>query len=154
MRTVLLTTILLLASLAACERTQVSAPTLPEGTLQHVVHAADVPWRACPPNLPAGCELAVLEGNPQAEGLFTVRFRVGGDFMMPPHTHPREERVTVLAGQMSVAFGRDASHEDANHFGAGDYYVNARNAIHTVWADEPSVIQITGIGPWEANFVE
>jgi len=31
-----------------------------------------------------------------------------------------------------------------------DYYVNARHAVHSVWIEGPTVIQITGIGPWKA----
>ena len=30
--------------------------------------------------------------------------------------------------------------EDAIHFGPGDYYVNARDAIHSVWVDKPAII--------------
>ena len=44
----------------------------PEGTVQHVVTAEDTPWGPCPPNLPPGCEIAVLEGDPQSADLFTV----------------------------------------------------------------------------------
>ncbi|MCB0663641.1 MAG: hypothetical protein KDC24_12925, partial [Saprospiraceae bacterium] len=66
----------------------------------------------------------------------------------------KDERVTILSGQLSVAFGKDATYADAKHFLPGDYYVNKRGAVHTVWVDSNSVIQITGIGPWEANFVE
>jgi hypothetical protein len=60
----------------------------------------------------------------------------------------------MLEGSVAVAFGPDAGHADAKRFGPGDYYVNARGAVHSVWVDEPSVIQITGIGPWEAHFVD
>ena len=98
--------------------------------------------------------MAVLEGNPKGNDLFTVRFKVGGDFIMPPHTHPKDERVTILQGKAYVAFGKDATKQDAKAFGPGDYYVNARNAIHTVWADPETIIQITGIGPWEAHFIK
>lgn len=126
----------------------------PEGTVQHVVLAENVAWRPCPPNLPAGCEIAVLEGNPQEPGFFTVRFRLSDTFVMPPHTHPKDERVTVLTGLVSVGFGLDGSHEDAKQFGPGDYYVNMKGAIHTVWSDELVEIQITGLGPWEAHFVQ
>jgi quercetin dioxygenase-like cupin family protein len=98
--------------------------------------------------------MAVLEGDPRSTGLVTVRFRIEKGFVMPPHTHPRDERVTVLQGEVSVAFGINGSHDTAKQFGPGDYYVNARDAIHTVWADEDSVIQITGMGPWEAHFVK
>lgn len=126
----------------------------PEGTVQHVVLAEDIQWKPCPPNLPQGCEIAVLEGSPRSTDLFTVRFRTGKGFVMPPHSHPKDERVTVLQGKVYVAFGMDATRENAKQFGPGDYYVNARDAIHTVWADSNSIPQITGIGPWEANFVE
>ena len=140
--------------IAGCAQSPVGEMKFPEGTVQHVVRAEEIQWRPCPPNLPAGCEMAVLEGNPKGPDLFTVRFRTSADFFMPPHTHPKDERVTVLSGQMAVAFGMNATREDAKQFGPGDYYVNARGAIHSVWADSLSIIQITGIGPWEANFVE
>lgn len=140
--------------LSACGQSQVGDLSFPEGTLQLAVHSDSIAWSPCPKNTPAGCELAVLEGTPQTAGLFTVRLKVADGFAMPPHTHPREERVTVLKGQMSVVFGVDGLHENAERFGPGDYYVNARDAVHSVWADEPSEIQITGIGPWAVQFVE
>ena len=133
---------------------QVGEMEFPEGKVQHVVRANDIKWIPCPPNLPEGCEMAILEGHPKSNNLFTVRFKLSGEFVMPPHTHPKDERVTILQGNAYVAFGKNASKEDAKVFGSGDYYVNARNAIHTVWADSDTVIQITGIGPWEAHFVE
>lgn len=126
---------------------------LPDGVDQLRFHAGEVAYGACAPGLPPGCEIAVLEGDPQAPGLFTVRFRLSDEFMMPPHTHPKEERVTVLSGRMAVAFGDGAGREAAAVFGPGDYYVNARNAVHSVWAEETAVIQITGVGPWEADFI-
>jgi quercetin dioxygenase-like cupin family protein len=133
---------------------QVGEMKFPEGTVQHVVHAKDIQWTPCPPNLPEGCEMAVMEGNPKSNDFFTVRFKISNEFIMPPHTHPKDERVTVLQGKAYVAFGKSATRQEAKEFGAGDYYVNARNAIHTVWADSSTIIQITGIGPWEANFIE
>ena len=134
--------------------TQVGVMQFPEGTVQHIVYAKDIEWKPCPPNLPEGCEMAVLEGSPKSNDLFTVRFKVNGKFIMPPHTHPKDERATILQGKAYVAFGKDATREDAKEFGPGDYYVNARNEIHSVWADSNTIIQLTGIGPWEANFIE
>jgi len=143
--------------ITGCEQSQVAEVgkmKFPEGSVQHAVYAEDIQWQPCPPNLPADCEMAVLEGNPRSPDLFTVRFRTSGGFVMPPHTHPKDERVTVLQGKMHVAFGMDGTRENAKQFGPGDYYVNSRDAIHTVWGDSLSIIQITGIGPWEARFVE
>jgi len=139
---------------SGCVQSRVGEFEFAEGVVQHAVPSAEMPWKPCPPNLPSGCEIAVLEGNPQALGMFTVRFRMSEDFVMPPHTHPKDERVTVLKGRMAVAFGADATREDATEFGPGDYYVNARDAVHTVWASKSSEIQITGFGPWEAHFID
>ena len=154
MRIALVTQLMMLSFLTGCAQSQVGEFDFPEGIVQHAVPAAEIAWRPCPPNLPSGCEIAVLEGDPKAAGLFTVRFRLTDDFVMPPHTHPQDERVTVLAGRVAVGFGSGGARADAREFGPGDYYVNARGAVHTVWAEKSSEIQITGVGPWEAHFVE
>ena len=154
MRIALVTQLMMLSFLTGCAQSQVGEFDFPEGIVQHAVPAAEIAWRPCPPNLPPGCEIAVLEGDPKAAGLFTVRFRLTDDFVMPSHTHPQDERVTVLAGRVAVGFGSGAARADAREFGPGDYYVNARSAVHTVWAEKSSEIQITGVGPWEAHFVE
>ena len=126
----------------------------PEGTIKHAIKTNEINWKPCPPNIPGDCEMAVLEGNPKNNELFTVRFKIKGDFVMPSHQHPKDERVTILKGKVYVAFGKKATKVMAKEFGAGDYYVNARNEIHSVWADNGTIIQITGIGPWETNFVK
>ena len=140
--------------ISGCAQSRVGEFDFAEGVVQHAVPWAEIPWKPCPSNLPSGCEVAVLEGNPRGTGLFTVRFRLSEDFAMPPHTHPKDERVTVLEGQVAVAFGPDGTREGATEFGPGDYYVNARGAAHTVWASRSSEIQITGFGPWEAHFID
>jgi quercetin dioxygenase-like cupin family protein len=140
--------------IAGCEQAQVGDMIFAEGIVQHVMQNDQLQWMPCPTDLPSGCEVVVLEGNPQSSDLFTVRFRLSEDFVMSPHSHPKDERVTIINGKLSIAFGVDGTRENAKQFRTGDYYVNAREEIHTVWADTVSIIQITGIGPWEANFAE
>lgn len=144
----------LLAGITTALQAQVGEMQFPEGSVQHVVLASEMPWTPCPPNLPSGCELAVLEGSPKNSDLFTVRFRVKDGMVMQPHTHPKDERVTILEGKAAVAFGKDARREDAKEFGPGDYYVNARGAVHKVWLEPSTILQITGIGPWEVEYVD
>ena len=62
-------------------------------------------YMRCPPTLPPNCELVVMEGDPQSNKMFSMRFRVGAGFKMPPHHHPEPERVTVIAGDVGVGFG-------------------------------------------------
>ena len=150
-----LSLLVLVVACAGCMQTPVGMMQFPDGMQQHAVHEKNMPWKPCPPGLPKGCAgIAILEGHPKKADLFTVRFKLKKGFLMPAHTHPKDERVTILSGKMSVAFGKDAKHEDAKQFGPGDYYVNSRDAIHVVWADEDSILQITGIGPWKADFIK
>jgi len=127
---------------------------LPEGESQLVQRAEGITWVPCPPTLPKPCEMAVLEGDPKKEMLFTVRFRTDATFAMKPHWHPRNERVTILEGKVGVGFGDQIDRARVMWFGPGDYYVNAQGAHHYVLADGPAVLQITGIGPWKANFLQ
>lgn len=143
---------LLLVLVARPGWSQDLALEFPEGSVQHVVRADEIPWGPCPDSLPAGCEVALLEGDLTSDGYFTARFRVAGEqpFVLPAHWHPRDERVTVLSGKVAVAFGADATRAEAREFGAGDYYVNARQQMHWVWIEGPTVLQISGLGPWKA----
>ena len=66
---------------------------------------------------------------------------------LQPHWHPRDERVTVLSGEVLVGFG-DTFDEDAmTRFTAGSFYVNQADSPHFIWFKSESVIQITGNVP-------
>lgn len=138
----------------SCSEAGVKEAGFSAGETQIASRADEIAWVSCPPTLPAGCEMAVLEGDPKREMLFTVRFRTGSEFVMNPHWHPRNERVTILQGKIGVGFGDEIDRENVTWFGPGDYYVNAKDAHHFVLADGPAVLQITGIGPWEVNYLE
>jgi quercetin dioxygenase-like cupin family protein len=153
-----LSLILLPAALATLSGCLAGGPTgnmtFPAGEVQHVVRSDEIQWQACPPGLPPGCEITILEGNPKQADLFSVRFNSTQLLYLPAHTHPKDERVTILKGSVAVAFGKDAKRADAKEFGAGDYYVNARNAVHSVWVEKGTILQITGIGPWRVDYVD
>lgn len=116
--------------------------------------SAGMTWRPAPPSLPAGARTAVLEGDPKAPGIFTMRIEVPEGARLPPHTHPRPERVTVLSGAVGVGFGKKFDDAGLTVFHSGDYYVNPPGVAHFVAFAEKSVVQITGEGPWELNLVE
>lgn len=140
--------------LSACAHQNLDQFAFKKGQIQHRVHLSDIQWNPCPPTLPKGCEIFILEGHPKKAGFFAVRFKVKNNFAMPLHTHPKEERVTILSGKIGVGFGAQATKDKAKIFGPGDYYVTARDIPHKVWGVEDGVIQISGIGPWSAHFIE
>jgi len=143
-----------LALSASCTAPLPDAHSFAPGELQIVHRAASMPYGPGPASVPFECEMAVLEGSPKQCGLFTIRLRTHQPWVMPPHSHPRAERVTVISGRINVGVGTALEERSGQVFTAGDYYVNAPGMVHHVWADEPVEIQITGIGPWEVHPVE
>src|SRR5262245_7449553 len=67
--------------------------------------AGELKWQAGPPSLPKGAQIAVLEGDPGKEGPFVFRVKVPDGYRIPPHTHPKTERVTVIAGTFNIGMG-------------------------------------------------
>jgi hypothetical protein len=152
-------TVALFALVAACKPSGSAPPDRPvepafaAGQKQLAVHVGAITWRPCPKGLPAACSMAVLEGDPKKAQLFTLRLRSTEPFNLPPHRHPKNERVTVLEGTIHVGFGTRVDRSSGTAFGPGDYYVNAAGMTHYVWTTEPVTLQITGIGPWVVELV-
>src|SRR4051794_13832650 len=62
-------------------------------------------WTDGPSPLPPGSKAAVIEGSPTTDGMFTMRLRIPAGSAIPPHWHPRQERVTILSGAVDLGFG-------------------------------------------------
>jgi quercetin dioxygenase-like cupin family protein len=74
-----------------------------EPALARAVGDADLAWGPCPPLFPAGCEIAVLHGDP-AKPNADVFLRVPGGYVLPPHAHTSAERMTLVAGELHVTY--------------------------------------------------
>jgi hypothetical protein len=131
--------------------TTVLADPVPSNALQLKPDA--IKWMPGSAQMPAGTQVAVLEGDPKAKTLFTLRLKVPAGSRLAPHWHPRDERVTVISGLVGVGFGDRIDDFGVARFPAGSFYVNPSNSRHYVVFPEESVVQVTGIGPWEINFV-
>lgn len=124
----------------------------PPGTIQ--LTADQLRWKPAPPNMPAGTEVSVLEGDPRQDGLFTLRLRGVAGTRLAAHTHPQPERVTVISGAIGVGFGTQYDQTQLRVFRAGDYYVNPAMSAHFVSFAEDSVVQVTGTGPWRLDYLQ
>jgi quercetin dioxygenase-like cupin family protein len=113
------------------------------------IDAASVQFVDAPPTMPKGTQWAVLEGDPKAAGMFTIRLKAPKAFVLPMHTHPSDERVTVLEGNISVSFAPGRT--NARTFPAGSFYVNPPGVAHHVYSETGCVVQITGQGPWRVE---
>lgn len=113
---------------------------------QLFAEAGSLDWRDAPPPLPDGTKLAVLEGDPVKDGIYTIRLLVPAGSSFEPHWHQSDERVTVLSGRMEVSTKSDPS--SVRRLGAGGFHRNAARAPHSFFFTSETVLQITGVGPW------
>lgn len=63
----------------------------------------DLQWAPCPTVFPAGCEIAVLHGDP-ARPNADVFFKVPSGYSIPHHWHTSAERMTVVSGRLRVEY--------------------------------------------------
>jgi hypothetical protein len=133
------------------------APVLADGEKGEmglsVYPPTSVNWGSGPASLPPGARLAVLEGNPAAEGPFVMRLKLPDGYRIPPHTHPKPERVTVISGTFHMGMGDKFDVSKGTAMPAGTFGTWAPGMKHFVWTTGETVIQLHGTGPWVIEYV-
>jgi quercetin dioxygenase-like cupin family protein len=114
---------------------------------------AELKWQNGPPSLPKGAQIAVLEGDPSKEGPFVFRVKVPDGYRIPPHTHPKTERVTVISGQFNIGMGDKFDEKALTPMPAGTYGYWEAGMKHFVQIKGETVAQFHGMGPWSIQYV-
>ena len=83
---------------------ETAAPAPPsEAPVVRAAADTTLQWGDCPAPLPAGCELAVLHGDP-AKPNADVLLRIPAGYVIPPHTHSSAERMMLVSGRLDVRY--------------------------------------------------
>src|SRR6266852_5290592 len=108
-------------------------------------------WRQIEP----GAEQAVLYGDPAKPGdQFILRYRTHRPIDVPPHWHPVDEHITVIAGVYELAMGDEFNTSALQRYGPGDYIHLPARAPHFARYSEGTVVQVNGIGVFETIYIE
>jgi quercetin dioxygenase-like cupin family protein len=118
-----------------------------------LVQPDQVTWSPAPAVLPRGAKAALLDGDPKAEGPFTMRISMPDGYRVAPHFHAARERVTVLKGTFQVGMGDRFDQAALKSLPAGSYSSMAAGVHHFVRAKGATIIQINGVGPWKLTYV-
>jgi quercetin dioxygenase-like cupin family protein len=110
-------------------------------------------WKDGPASLPKGAKIAILEGDPSKEGPFVFRIKAPDGYRIPPHTHPKMERVTVISGTFNIGMGRKFDQAATQAMPAGTYGYWEPNMEHFVWIKGETVAQFHGMDPWVIKYV-
>jgi hypothetical protein len=114
----------------------------------------DLRWMPAPA-LPKGVQMAVLNGDPSAEGFATVRLKIPPHTTIAPHWHPTTESFTVLKGEFFVGMGDRVDKAAAKPLPAMGFA--AMPAMHHHYAytgNEATVIDVSFYGPFQINYVQ
>jgi|GEM_PF-565512 len=128
---------------------------LDEGPAEHLTyHEGEIEWQDAPASLEPGGEVAILEGDPGEDGVFTMRIKMPDEYYISPHWHPNVERVTVISGRFLLGSGEEMERDETTALEPGSYTAMPREMVHYAIADGETVIQLTSVGPWEINYVD
>jgi quercetin dioxygenase-like cupin family protein len=136
------------AGLAALISLGAAAPAAAQ--MAPVTRTADDPalaWSPCPPIFAAGCEVAVLHGDP-AQPNADVFLRTPSGYVFPAHSHTSAERMILIAGELAVHY-RGAEPATLT---VGDYAFGPAGLPHdaSCAGEAPCVLFIAFEGPVDA----
>lgn len=115
---------------------------------------ADLKWMPAPPVIPKGVQIAVLNGNPFAEGFSTVRLKIPPHTTFAPHWHPTAESLTVLDGPLFIGMGDKVEKARATPAPAmGFVSLPAMHHHYAYTEDEGALIDLSFYGPFQIVYV-
>jgi quercetin dioxygenase-like cupin family protein len=98
--------------------------------------------------------MAVISGDPAKAGSpFVIRFRYHGKARIPPHWHPVDENLTVLSGTFRIGMGERGDEAATTALAVGAYALLPAKMPHYAYADDNTIIQAHGVGPFAINYV-
>jgi quercetin dioxygenase-like cupin family protein len=117
------------------------------------LNATDMKWEAAPNVFPRGAQLAVVSGDPFKDGLYVVRMKLPSGYKIPAHNHPTSEYVTVISGELHLGMGDKLDPAKSIALKTGGFAEAPAKMNHYAWADEETVLQVHGQGPFAITYV-
>jgi len=130
------------------------AAAAPDPGTAKFVHAKDLAFGPAPPSLPAGARIAVLLGDPSADGPFVIRLMLPKGYRIPPHSHSRDEQITVISGTIYLGMGDVYEPSTARGLAAGGFHILRAGTRHFAYAKQPTIVQLSGNGPFDITYVK
>lgn len=105
-------------------------------------------WGPCPAFFSAGCQIAVLHGDPLQPNAVAY-FKVPGGYEIPAHWHTSAERMVLVSGEMEVIYAG----QEPLRLSTGMYAYGPAKAIHNgrCSSDQECILLIVFDGPVDAH---
>jgi quercetin dioxygenase-like cupin family protein len=118
--------------------------------------AAQQPPRADPrfvPLRPMTTDSEVIFGDPDATGEpFVMRIRELPGTIIPPHSHPVDEHITVLEGTFFFAVSDKVDFSLLRELKAGSYAFAPKGSTMFGASPDGAIVQVHGVGPFHIHW--
>jgi hypothetical protein len=105
------------------------------------------------PFTPLNEDAVVIQGDIEKEGQeFVMRIRELRGSFIPPHTHPVDEHITVLAGNVCLGTGPEFDRTKLQCLGPGGYAFFPKGTTIFGESSEPATVQVHGVGPFHLHW--
>jgi len=115
--------------------------------------SAHMKWMAGPPGLPAGSTFAVVSGDPGKAAMFTIRAKLPANYVVPPHHHATDEKVSVKSGgPLAYGMGDKVNPASAGSLTKGYHITMQAGMNHWASTTAPTEIEVTAMGPFAITY--
>ena len=126
----------------------------PAMDMHKIIKPDAIQWGPAPPQLPKGAQVAVVSGDPSKKGLYILRAKMPDGYAVPAHWHKKAENVTVISGTFNVGMGDKLDKQKGEALGPGGFFSAAPKMHHYAWATGETVIEVSGLGPFDITYVD
>lgn len=105
------------------------------------------------PLRPMTGDVEILYGDPEKPGEpFVMRIRELPGTIIPLHSHPVDEHITVVQGTWYFAVGERWDSAGLGELRAGSYAFAPAGSTMYGWSPEGAVVQVHGVGPFHIHW--
>ena len=125
------------------------------GTQEHVMeNLSAAKWGPAPPFLPAGAQIVVLAGDPTKAVPYAVRLKFPANYDIPAHSHPGDEHVAVVSGELFMGMGTRLDRKTGLGLAVGGFALMPANMNHFAYTKGETTIVLYGQGPVDFKYVK
>lgn len=115
-----------------------------------LVQPEEITWRG-----PAtGVQTSIAEGNPKAEGPFTMMLRLPDGAWIQPHFHNVDKRLVVIKGELLIGQGDEVDAAHAAVLKAGGVAVMPASTHHYEGGRGETVVALIANGPFTTTMLK
>jgi quercetin dioxygenase-like cupin family protein len=115
--------------------------------------AAKLNWGPAPAVFPAGAKMAVVSGDPNKSGPFSIQLSMPKGYRIAPHYHPTDETVTVKKGVFAYGTGDKFDKKALKTMSKGQSGTLPANMHHYAQARGKTVVEVSSTGPFAMTYV-